>query len=138
MTNGLDIENTSITERERDQCSIDFTSNEEMTPDPDPDQDVDRDVDGDIEAVTEAVATGWLSQIDLPGSLQAYGGTRLAEAFAGQGSAAEHLSQTLCCSAEDFSHAALQILVDQCQNSRSGSGVLMQGFTRQLKLRQIR
>ncbi|MEI7886575.1 MAG: hypothetical protein WCJ04_04200, partial [Actinomycetes bacterium] len=104
--------------------------------DPYPGPDVDGEIEADADAV--AVATGWLSQIDLPGSLQAYGATRLAEAFAGQGSAAEHLSQTLCCSAEDFSHAALQILVDQCQNSRSGSGVLMQGFTRQLKLRQIR
>ena len=104
----------------------------------DPDPDVDRKVDGEIEADADAVATRWLGQIDLPGSLQAYGATRLAEAFAGQGSAAEHLSQTLCCSAEDFSHAALQILVEQCQNSRSGSGALMQDFTRQLELRQKR
>jgi exopolysaccharide biosynthesis WecB/TagA/CpsF family protein len=96
------------------------------------------DPDADLNAGAGAGATGWLSQIDLPGSLQAYGATRLADAFAGQGSAAEHLSQTLCCSAEDFSNAALQILVEQCQNSRSGSGVLMQDFTRQLKLRQIR
>ena len=114
----------------------------QLDPDPDPDPDVDGDVDGDVEGVIEAVidadATGWLSQIDMPGTLQAYGATKLAEAFAGQGSASEHLSQTLCCSAEDFSHAALQILVDQCQNSRSSSGVLMQDFTRQLKLRQIR
>ena len=37
MTNGLDIENPTITAR--DISSIDFTSNEEMTPDPDPDPD---------------------------------------------------------------------------------------------------
>jgi N-acetylglucosaminyldiphosphoundecaprenol N-acetyl-beta-D-mannosaminyltransferase len=85
-----------------------------------------------------AGATSWLGQIDLPGSLRAYGATRLAEEFAGKGSASEHVSQTLCCPTEAFSDAALQILVEQCQNSRSGSGALMQDFTRQLKLRQTR
>ena len=85
-----------------------------------------------------AGATGWLSQIDMPGTLQAYGATKLAEAFAGQGSASEHLSQTLSCPAEDFSEATLQILLEKCQISRSASGVLMQDFTRQLQLRQTR
>ena len=85
-----------------------------------------------------ATATRWLSQIDLPESLQTYGATRLAEAFAGQGSASEHLSQTLSCPAEDFSEATLQILLEKCQISRSASGVLMQDFTRQLQLRQTR
>lgn len=96
------------------------------------------DPDADLNTAAAATATLWLSQIDLPESLQTYGAAKLAQEFACEGSAAEHLSQTLCCPAEDFSEAALQILVEQCQNSRSGSGVLMQDFTRQLKLRQKR
>ena len=96
------------------------------------------DPDADLNTAAAATATLWLSQIDLPESLQTYGAAKLAQEFACEGSAAEQLSQTLCCPAEDFSEAALQILVEQCQNSRSGSGALMQDFTRQLKLRQKR
>lgn len=94
--------------------------------------------DADLDLDAGAVATRWLSQIDLPESLQTYGATKLAQEFACEDSATEHISQTLSYPTEVFSDAALQILVEQCQNSRSSSGVLMQDFTRQLKLRQIR
>ena len=104
----------------------------------DPGADLNAHLDLDPGAGAGATATRWLSQIDLPESLQTYGATRLAEAFAGQGSASEHLSQTLSCPAEDFSEATLQILLEKCQISRSASGVLMQDFTRQLQLRQTR
>ncbi|MEX0767778.1 MAG: WecB/TagA/CpsF family glycosyltransferase [Microthrixaceae bacterium] len=54
--------------------------------------------------------TRWMKQINLAGSLQAYGAEQLIEQFVGPGSAAEHLSQILDCDYNELSAAAVDLL----------------------------
>lgn len=89
----------------------------------------DGDVQPDSELNADLLASLWLDRTDLPGSLHAYGSKNLAEQFALEGSAAEHLSQTTNLSEKELSRTALQLLLNECNDS---------DLTDQLRLMQAR